>query len=255
MSCLSRAHHFGRLSELGGRYCREGLTLSCFPGNRESLWSTGHTVRLGNVGARACPQTCRSLCMNQQREELLTHCCPDGSLLRKSMKEAPMWHVFSRVSLRVLPPWKWRRRKNWQQMAEQNSIKLERRFLVVLPQCPCTPCTPNGFSVVIGFIWEMFTEYLFVIVLIMKILNALTTNSDRKKCEVKISTINPWGFPGGSDGKESACKAGDLGLIPGSGRSPGEGNGNPLQYSCLGNPVDRGALWASPWGHGESETT
>ena len=42
----------------------------------------------------------------------------------------------------------------------------------------------------------MFTEYLFVIVLIMKILNALTTNSDRKKCEVKISTINPWGFPG-----------------------------------------------------------
>ena len=150
MSCLSRGHHFGPLSELGGRYCREGLTLSCFSGNRESLWSTGHMVRLGNVGARACPQTCRGLCINQQREELLTHCCPGGSLLRKSMKEAPMRHVFSGVSLRVLPPWKWRRRKNWQQMAEQNSIKLERRFLVVLPQCPCIPCTPNGFSVVIG---------------------------------------------------------------------------------------------------------
>ena len=41
------------------------------------------------------------------------------------------------------------------------------------------------------------------------------------------------GFPGGSDVKESACNSGDLGLIPGSGRSPGEGNGNPLQYSCL----------------------
>ena len=52
------------------------------------------------------------------------------------------------------------------------------------------------------------------------------------------------GFPGSSDGKESACSAGDLGSIPGSGRFPGEGNGNPLQYSCLGNPMDRGAWWA-----------
>ena len=49
------------------------------------------------------------------------------------------------------------------------------------------------------------------------------------------------GFPGGSDGKESACSAGNTGLIPGLGRSPGEGNGNPLQYSCLGNPMDGGA--------------
>ena len=48
-------------------------------------------------------------------------------------------------------------------------------------------------------------------------------------------------FPGGSEGKDSACNAGDLGLIPGSGRSPGEGNGNPLQYSCLENPMDGGA--------------
>jgi len=48
-------------------------------------------------------------------------------------------------------------------------------------------------------------------------------------------------FPGGSVGEESACNAGDTGLIPGSRRSPGEGNGNPLQYSCLGNPMDRGA--------------
>ena len=50
------------------------------------------------------------------------------------------------------------------------------------------------------------------------------------------------GFPGGSDGKASACNAGDLGSIPGLGRSPGEGNGNPFQYSCLENPMDRG-VW------------
>ena len=48
-------------------------------------------------------------------------------------------------------------------------------------------------------------------------------------------------FPGGSDGKASACSAGDPGSIPGSGRSPGEGNGNPLQHSCLENPMDGGA--------------
>ena len=50
-----------------------------------------------------------------------------------------------------------------------------------------------------------------------------------------------YGFPGGTDGKESACNAGDLGSIPGLGRSPGEGNRNPLQYSCLKNLRDRGA--------------
>ena len=49
------------------------------------------------------------------------------------------------------------------------------------------------------------------------------------------------GFPGGSDGKESACSVGDTGSIPGSGRSSGEGNGNPLQYFCLDNSMYRGA--------------
>ena len=49
------------------------------------------------------------------------------------------------------------------------------------------------------------------------------------------------GFPGGSDGKASVCNAGDPGSIPGLGRSPGEGNGKPLQYSCLENPMDGGA--------------
>ena len=56
-------------------------------------------------------------------------------------------------------------------------------------------------------------------------------------------TVNLRGlcFPGGSDSKASACNAGDPGLIPGSGRSPGEGNGNPLQHCCLENPIDGGA--------------
>ena len=56
--------------------------------------------------------------------------------------------------------------------------------------------------------------------------------------------IFPGGFPDGSDSKESACNVGDPGLIPGAGRFPGEGHGNPLQYSCLENPIDRGA-WQS----------
>ena len=63
------------------------------------------------------------------------------------------------------------------------------------------------------------------------------------------------GFPGGSAGKESACSAGDLGSIPVLGRSPGGGHGNPLQYTCLENPMNRGAWQASPWGHKELETT
>ena len=56
------------------------------------------------------------------------------------------------------------------------------------------------------------------------------------------------GFPGGSDSEESACHVGDLGSIPGSGRSPGEGNGNPLQYCCLEEFMDRGAWRATAMG-------
>ena len=61
---------------------------------------------------------------------------------------------------------------------------------------------------------------------------------------------------GGSDGKESACSKGDLGSIPGSGRSPGGGHGNPLQYSCLENPHGQRSLAGySPWGRKESDMT
>ena len=59
---------------------------------------------------------------------------------------------------------------------------------------------------------------------------------------------------GGSEVKASACNAGDLGSNPGSGRSPGEGNGNPLQYSCLENPMDGGAWWATVHGVAKSRT-
>ena len=59
-----------------------------------------------------------------------------------------------------------------------------------------------------------------------------------KKCSIVVTIMD---FPGGSDGKVSVYNAGDLGSIPGSGRSPGEGNGNPLQYSCLENSIDKRA--------------
>ena len=64
------------------------------------------------------------------------------------------------------------------------------------------------------------------------------------------------GFPGGSAGKESSCNVGDLGSIPGLGRFPGGGHGNPLQYSCLENPHgERSLVDYSPWGPKELDTT
>jgi len=67
---------------------------------------------------------------------------------------------------------------------------------------------------------------------------------------------SPRGFPGGSDGKESSCNAGDLGSISGLGRYPGGGQGNPLQFSCLGNPHgQRSLVGYSPWVLKESDMT
>ena len=62
---------------------------------------------------------------------------------------------------------------------------------------------------------------------------------------MKLKAVYPLGFPGDSEVKASACNVGDLGSIPGLGRSPGEGNSNPLRYSCLENPMDWGAWWAT----------
>ena len=67
-------------------------------------------------------------------------------------------------------------------------------------------------------------------------------------CKLYIYIYDYLGFPGGSDCKEAACNAGDPGLIPGSERFPGGGNGYPLQYSCLENFMDRGAWWATDHG-------
>ena len=86
--------------------------------------------------------------------------------------------------------------------------------------------------------------------------HSTTNHITRVKCSA------PWdlfgtslsGFPGGSDGKVSACNAGDPGSIPGSERSPEEGNGNPLQYSCLENSTDGGACWATVHGVAKSRT-
>ena len=66
--------------------------------------------------------------------------------------------------------------------------------------------------------------------------------------------ISRWGFPDGSDGKESACNMGDPGSIPGWGKSPKEGNGNPPQYSCLENSIDRGVWQATVHGVAKSWT-
>ena len=71
------------------------------------------------------------------------------------------------------------------------------------------------------------------------------------KKNIYIHTLN---FPGGSDSRDSVCNAGDPGSIPGSGRSPGGGNGNPLHYSCFRNPMNRGAWRATVLGVAKSQT-
>ena len=97
-------------------------------------------------------------------------------------------------------------------------------------------------------------------------MSVLTTNSRWSHCCVlRILSDLPHcnvhamyrDFSGGRDGKASTCSAGDPDSIHGLGRSPGEGNGNPLQYSCLENSMDGGAWWPtySPWGHRESDRT
>ena len=75
-----------------------------------------------------------------------------------------------------------------------------------------------------------------------------------EKAMATLSSTLGWDFPGGSVVKNLPASAGDASSIPGLGRSPGEGNGNPLQYSCLGNPVDRGAWQATVHRDAESRT-
>ena len=84
--------------------------------------------------------------------------------------------------------------------------------------------------------------------------DSLSSESPGKPILVAYFIATHKDLPCSSDDKESACNAGDLGLIPRSGRSPGEGNGNPLQYSCLENPRDGGAWWAAVYGVAPSRT-
>ena len=89
-------------------------------------------------------------------------------------------------------------------------------------------------------------------------LNEHWMDGERKEVERRgraiVDKMTSLGFPGGSDSEESACNAGDPGLISGLGRSPGGGQGNPLQSSCLENFMDRGAWWAIVHGVAKSWT-
>ena len=96
--------------------------------------------------------------------------------------------------------------------------------------------------------WQIITIEFAVLKVFFKAVYPLGA---KKK---KNSAFVLWGFPGGSDSKGSACNAGDPGSIPGQGRSSGEGHGNPLQYSCLENSIDRGAWWPAVHGTAKSQT-
>ena len=104
-------------------------------------------------------------------------------------------------------------------------------------------CLISLFLLPSHFIYCFFGRFLFLNTIPIIVL--LKTVTKLHGWIFKTLSISFPCFPGGSEVKASARNAGDLGLIPGSGRSPGEGNGNPLQYSCLENPMDGGAWWAT----------
>ena len=88
---------------------------------------------------------------------------------------------------------------------------------------------------------------------VQRTVKSLLQHHGSKASIIPHSAFFPWGFSGGSEVKTSAYNAGDLGLIPGLGGSPGEGKGNPLQYSCLENPMNGGAWWATIHGVTKSQ--
>ena len=100
---------------------------------------------------------------------------------------------------------------------------------------------PAGFSLLSPLTWYFFFFFLPRCLSLKKTQKA-------QESKLKKKRWGDMGFPGGSLVKKPPAKAGDVGLISGLGRSPGEGTGNPLQYSCLGNPMDRGAWRATAHG-------
>ena len=101
--------------------------------------------------------------------------------------------------------------------------------------------------------WPLYLVKHFSTPNIHKLIYKLSQRLLRQKHKIVYLQIY-YGLPGGSAVKDLPDNAGDAGLIPGSGRSPGEGNGNPPQYSCLGNPMDRGDWWGILYGVAKSQT-
>ena len=118
------------------------------------------------------------------------------------------------------------------------------------------PCLPNSPKLRLFFYFIRFA-FLFASITAVPVTVILAFLPQR--CPEPFAMANRylpvWGFPGGSGIKNLPAHAGDLGLIPGRWRSPGGGHDNPLQCSCLGNPVDRGAWWVQSVGLQELDTT
>ena len=119
--------------------------------------------------------------------------------------------------------------------SEKAGLKLNIKKTKIVASGPITPWQIDGETI------ETVTDFVF--------LGSKITAVGNCNHEIKRQL-----FPGDSDGKASVCNAGDLGSIPGSERSPGEGNGNPFQFSCLENPMDRGACRATVCGVSNSWT-
>ena len=98
----------------------------------------------------------------------------------------------------------------------------------------------NTIVIILRFV--SVSNYHILYLKLTQYVNSISINLEKMQSGKKLEQNKyEYGFPGGSDSKVSACNAGDPGSIPGLGRSPGEGNGNPLQHSCLENPMDGGA--------------
>ena len=139
--------------------------------------------------------------------------------------------------------------------------KVDSTYYISLPRC-----LKNGLNKFIKLLWVSLSclfyfcskfpcswSYGAWVKILWQSCHSLLFHCTHKSCK---SVRSDYSFPGGSGGRESACSVGGLGLIPGSGRSPGGEHGIPLQHSCLENPHgQRSPAGYSPWGHKEQDTT